>query len=108
MFIFHEDGPERGDCTRPYRLSFKKEYTVKEFIYDVFRHHPDDWGYIGIEDSDSDDIDNKIYGNPRCEYYRGKLKDRYSKEFRSILDKKIVSGRADGGWCRMDYILTIE
>lgn len=97
MFIFHEDGPERGDCTRPYRLSFKKEYTVKEFIYDVFRHHPDDWGYIEIETT-----------NAECEYHKGRLKGRYSKEFREILNKKIISGKADGGWYRMDYILTIE
>lgn len=32
MFRLTQIGPEGGDCTAPYTVTFDKEYTLEEFV----------------------------------------------------------------------------
>lgn len=98
MFNILQAAFESGDCTTPYVIELEKEYTVQEFI-DAVLLKSDEWGYIGIE--------HKLatFGKPFCEYKYGQLLYELPKE---ILNKKVVSVRAHGGYTRMDYCLTID
>lgn len=98
MFQLSKSGPERGDCTAPYSVTLDKEYTVRTFINEVLKNKKE-WGYIGIED------DNSIFGDPHCEYAQGRLVSKMKKD---VLDKPVISVKADGGWSRMDYLLKIK
>lgn len=98
MFELHQSGKTRGDCTAPYSVTLKKQYTVAEFVADVVSND-DEWGYIGIEDGDP------FFGNPCCEYRWGKLLSFLPS---AIQSQKIKSVKADGGWSRMDYLITLE
>ena len=97
MFRLSQIGETRGDCTAPYSVTLDRDYTVEEFVQTVVSI-TDEWGYIGINDG------HTIFGNPRCEYRWGKLLSTLPDEVR---EKKLVSVKADGGWSRMDYLLTI-
>lgn len=99
MFKLEATGCERSDCTIPYQVIFDKEYTVEEFINIVLSERPREWGSVGINDGSS------VLGNPRFHYKYGKLLTALTAD---VVDKKIVSARAVGGWGNMDYILTLE
>lgn len=99
MFKLIENGPERGDCTAPYKVMFYKSYTVSEFIYEILKNRSSDWGYIGIYSP------GDIFGNPRCAYRYGKVDIDLPAEY---MNKEIISAMADGGWSRMDYILQVK
>lgn len=99
MFELKQTGEERGDCTAPYAVILDKPYTVQDFVNTVLER-TEDWGYIGI-----DDHKNWSNGTPNCEYRWGNLKTRMPEE---IMDKPIKSVKADGGWSRMDYLLTLS
>lgn len=98
MFNMRLTAFESGDCTSPYAVELEKEYTVQEFVTAVLSKS-EEWGYIGIE--------HKLatFGKPCCEYAYGKLLYELPKE---ILNKKVVSVRAYGGYTRMDYCLTVD
>ncbi len=98
MFRFIETRPVGGDCICGYRLELDKEYTVASFIETVLKERSNEWGYIGI------DKKGAWLGEPNCEYRRGKLMTKQLDE--EYLNKKILEVRADGGWSRMDYIIT--
>ena len=97
MFSLFRAGPERSDCTAKYRVILDKEYTVRTFIKEVLKRK-EEWGYIGIEKKGA------IFGDPVCEYRYGKLLSKMKKE---VLDKPIISVKADGGYSCMDYLLKI-
>ena len=94
-------GPSRGDCTAHYNVELLKSFTVGEFIQYVINERPGEWGYIGIH-NDGDPWFSE--GEPSCKYKRGKLLSEMPSE---ILDKKIKSISADGGWSSMNYKLTL-
>lgn len=98
MFELTQCGKERGDCTAPYSVNLKKEYTVSEFVKDVVSNRGDEWGYFIIDDGET------IFGSPRFEYRWGELLSTFPEE---ILNKRIKSVKADGGWGSMDYIIEI-
>lgn len=98
MFKMSQAGRERGDCTAPYNVELDKEYTVNEFVQTVLTNERE-WGYIGIY------CKGEVFGKPTCEYKWGKLLYTLPD---SVLNKKIVDVKADGGWSRMDYLLWIE
>ena len=97
MFRLYQTGPTRGDCTSPYEVTMDKEYTVNEFIQEIFTRK--EWGYIGIYSF------NDFFGDPKCEYRDDELLYSLPNEY---LNKKVVKAKADGGWSRMDYLLWIE
>lgn len=101
---FKEVGPERGDCTQPYKVSIsKKPYTVREFIDDIMHQHPKDWGYIKLYSKRPSSFDDQPI--LAVEY-------RYGEMFGSFSDndqnREIEDISADGGWSRMDYILIMK
>lgn len=91
-------GPVGTDCTAPYSVKLGREHTVKEFV-DLVLSETDEWGHIGVERP------GHIFGEPNCDYKHGQLLNGLPEE---ILDKKITSVRANGGYSRMDYLLTIK
>lgn len=97
MFRLIQSGPVGADSTAKYEVILDKEYTVRTFIKEV-RTRKEEWGYIGIDNGIA------VFGAPFCEYSHGKLLSRMQKE---VLDKTVISVKADGGYTRMDYLLKI-
>lgn len=97
-FEFYNAGPTRGDCTAAYKIRLHKEFTVKEFVDEVLKD-TSEWGYIRIN------IGKSFFDNPKCEYRRGTLLYELPECF---LPLKVLSAKGDGGWSRMDYLLTVE
>lgn len=104
MFSFIENGDVRGDCTRAYRIKLDRQYTVEEFIETVLTKRSGEWGYIGIRVTEGG-FSERVFGNPCCEYKWGKLLSTLPKKY---LNKKIIEVTGDGGWSRMDYLITLE
>ena len=107
MFKFIEKGPERGDCTAPYKIELDKKYTVLTFIQEVLRNKPNEWGYIGIKSHDPDGL---FFGKPRIEYRGGEVLggiENMPIYFVELLTTNVKSASADGGWTRMDYLLEV-
>ena len=100
MFRFIQTGPERGDCTAPYKVEMDCEYTVRSFVEEaITRNDGKDWGYIGVYKY------RVPHGEPCIEYRWGKSVGEMPEK---ILDLKVLSATADGGWSRMDYIMVVE
>lgn len=95
---FRQVGPTAGDCTTPYEGEFRKPMEVGELV-SIALSRTEDWGYVGIKDNET------IFGNPRCEYRKGKLLSELPRE---IIDRKIDRIQIDAGWTRTDYLLTLE
>ncbi len=100
-FDFFQTGPEARDCTVPYDIIFHRKMTVGEFVKEVLTRN--EWGYIDIYDSnDKENCYRKK--NCICSYSRDKTETNFPED---ILDKKIMSATAHGGWTRMDYTLIL-
>lgn len=99
MFQLKKNGNDRSDCTAPYSVILDREYTVKEFVHAVLSDRRE-WGYIGIKNEK-----NPWFGEPKCEYRYGKLETILPND---VMNNKVISAKADGGWSRMDYIIEIE
>ena len=76
-----------GDETALYDVVDYKATTVGEFITEVLKEFPREWGYIEIE-------------NVRYEYSDGIFLPKLPFE---LLQKSICSITGNGGWSRMDY-----
>lgn len=101
-FDLRMSGMERGDCTASYSVTLhKKDYTVREFIEDILKEREDEWGYIGIHGKEF----ISVFGYPSCQYSYGKLTTETLPE--SFLNRKIQYVSANGGWTRMDYLITL-
>ena len=94
LFELRAEGPEGGDCTMPYSVVFHKECTVREFIDEILKQN--EWGYVII---------GSYFDGPQIGYRRDKI---ISGDFsQDILNSKIKTATAHGGWTRMDYMLDI-
>lgn len=83
-----------GDCTAGYRVDLDKEYTVSEFINEVLKKEPSEWGYFKIKNT-----------GVRTEYRHGKiLENNFDND---TLSAKIISMTAHGGYSNMDYSIII-
>lgn len=89
-----------GDCSANYYVKLNKPHTVGEFINLVLIERKGEWGKFEIYSPDVSWLDYERY-----EYRYGILKDAISKE---ILEKRIISIEAHGGWTQMDYLLKLE
>lgn len=76
-----------SDDTALYRITDYKATTVGEFVDEVLKERPRDWGYIDTP-------------NARCEYRDRKLLTTLPEE---VLTRKIKRVEGYGGWSRMDY-----
>lgn len=94
----HVRGPF-GDCTSIYDVILNKEYTVKEFINDMLKALPGEWGAFIIRAKDYP------FGKEQSEYRYGKLLTTFSEE---TLNSKIKCIEAQGGWSLMDYNITLR
>lgn len=99
MFRLIQSTPESGDCTCGYEVLLDKEYTVQEFVDAVLSEMNKEWGYIRIYNPFN------FFESPCIRYRHGEIiSDKFGND---ILNKKIMSVSASGGWSRMDYILHI-
>ena len=92
---FTMTGNPRGDCTCPYSVRGYNARTLREFINEVITETPKEWGYIDINPMER-----------RVEYRWGDiLKNEFDD---ATLDREIDTVSADGGWSRMDYVVTLK
>lgn len=90
-----------GDETSFYDVVLDKEYTVKEFIDAVLSERSDEWGEISISK------ERCLNASPSIEYRYGNIvSDPTVMDI--VLDRKITSVKAHGGWSLMDYWLGLE
>ena len=94
---FKQVGNVRGDETAPYEVTDYKAQTVADFVDEVLREKPREWGYISV-------FEGCFFNAPRCEYRDGKLLSTLQD---NELQKIIVSVKAEGGWSRMDYYIKV-
>lgn len=86
-----------SDCTTIYECSILRPFTVNDLISAVLQNTRE-WGNIMIGDT--------IFTSNKLEYRHGEiLKDNINKQ---DLDKKVTSVKANGGWSRMDYLISTE
>ncbi|MCD8435849.1 hypothetical protein LNJ03_11150 [Tenacibaculum dicentrarchi] len=97
MFKLERNTKIFGDETAGYKVMLDKGYTVETFIKEVLTRK-NEWGYIGVDSG-------AIFGSPNCEFKNGVLIGNLPD---NIMNNKIISIRANGGWSRMDYLLTIS
>ncbi len=94
MFTLTQVTQTFGDCTAGYRVDLDKEYTVSEFINEVLKKEPNEWGYFKIKNT-----------GVRTEYRYGKiLENNFDND---TLSAKIISMTAHGGYSNMDYSIII-
>lgn len=99
MFKLKQIGKTHSDETTDFKVVLDKPYTVSSFI-DMVLKDTSEWGYIGIKKQNS-----FFFGDPYCEYRYGKLLSAIPKEY---LNREIKDVTSNGGWTRMDYILTLK
>ena len=90
------------DETTPYIVSEYKAKTVREFIEEVLKERPREWGYISVGKhyyQDYQDGSSEV-----CEYRYGKLVTEMPN---NALDVEIKKIDACGGWSRMDYTINL-
>ena len=100
MIKFIQTSEVFGYCSDNYDVKLNKPHTVGEFINLVLVERKGEWGKFEIYNPDVSWLDYERY-----EYRYGILKDAISKE---ILEKRIISIEAHGGWTQMDYLLKLE
>lgn len=100
--MIYTGGPY-GDCCYSYDVKLVQEYTVKEFVEEILKEKPNEWGKIRIVT----DI-NKIFSSKRdeCSYHYGKIDYWFSNS--RILNANIDKAKARGGWTSMDYFIKIK
>lgn len=104
MFYLIQTTSESSDCTCEYEVKLDKEYTVGEFVNTVLDKCYKERGYIGIFKDTGHYVD-RTFGNPLIQYKYGLLKtDNFSNK---ILNQKIKSVTASGGWSRIDYLINL-
>ena len=96
--VFIQTGGPFGDATSNYKVSFPKEITVEEFINIVLEERSDEWGYFRSSWSSSGKI---------AEYSKGELLSTGFETYSKFKNRKIESVSANGGWSRMDYMITV-
>ena len=87
-----------SDCTSGYRIIFYNKYTVKEFINEILRKCPGEFGSMMIKSG-------KRYV-ARIEFSYGDIQndDDLSEE---VFNSVIKSATAAGGWGQMHYDIII-
>jgi hypothetical protein len=95
-------GKVRGDCTAPYTVELSRDCTLRELVDVILTRN--EWGYIGQYDP------RTVFGWPCIEYSGNLIKEcDWREEFREEdYQRKVKTVKADGGWSRMDYIVTLE
>lgn len=95
--LIYSSGPH-GDETCWYDVKMDKPCTVREFIDEVLKTRPREWGEIRITGKDIEYRDEDV-----CNYSHGEIKTLKEK----YLDRMVFGGRANGGWSAMGYYLRV-
>ena len=85
-------GDAGGDQCYPFYVDNYKAETIGDFIQEVLKEFPDEWGTIRNEKYDI-----------ICEYRYGKICYIITNE--EILKQEIYYIKAYGGWSAMDYTI---
>lgn len=82
-----------SDCTAPYDVEDYKAKTVREFIPEMLKERPNEWGKIQVK---------MMFCGGFCTYRNGILLSDLRPEF---LDLEIQEVKSAGGWGCMDYLI---
>ena len=82
-----------SDETAPYAVYDYKAITANEFVSEVLREFPNEWGYI------------EVNGFGRVEYRDGELVGEIPERWGYLT---VVKVDASGGWSRMDYRIQVN
>ena len=93
-------GPVSGDETAPYSVSDYRAKTIVEFVNEVLEQNPKEWGYIEVKD---ESVGDGFHWNASIEYRYGQLLNEVPDIWQY---REIGSVTAEGGWSRMDYLIT--
>lgn len=101
VFSKTQSGPSGGDCTAPYSVTLHGKVTVREFIEAVLENKTE-WGHVEIFKGKP----KSMFDNDLAVGFRyGELENGLPES--KLLDRKVKSASASGGWSRMDYRLYV-
>lgn len=99
MKMIHTGGPY-GDACSSYDVQLDKEYTVQEFVEEVLKTKPGEWGPITIVTDLKHTTTSKV---DECEYKHGKVTRDFAQTGSRAM--KISEVKAHGGWSLMYYFI---
>lgn len=82
-----------SDETAPYAVYDYKAITANDFVGEVLKENPSEWGYINVN------------GFGRVEYKHGELLGDIPESWQHLT---VVKVSAAGGWSRMDYQIQVN
>ncbi|MBP3610337.1 MAG: hypothetical protein J6J42_08390 [Lachnospiraceae bacterium] len=97
--IKHTGGPY-GDCCSSYDVILDHEYTVQEFVEEVLKEKPEEWGAFEVATDLKYSYTSRL---DNCQYKYGKITEEFKKPESATM--KIKEIKAHGGWTRMDYFV---
>lgn len=97
--LIHTGGPY-GDCCSAYDVTLDREYTVEEFVEEVLKTKPGEWGPITIATDLKHTFTSKV---DECEYKDGKITRDFARPGSRAM--KISEVKAHGGWSLMNYFI---
>lgn len=101
VFSKMQSGPSGGDCTAPYSIRLHGNVTVREFIEAVLENK-NEWGYVEVVKGKSKSaFDSRL----TVGFRHGELENGLPEN--KLLDRKVKSASASGGFSRMDYCLYV-
>lgn len=98
IFKRKQSGPTGGDCTAVYSIELCRNYTLKEFIEEVLKEYPNEWGFFELRE------EHHTRPFKVIEYKYGNIVGKIPTD---IINVPISCTKSDGGWSNMDYIIII-
>lgn len=87
----------RADETKSYSVTEYEAITVVQFIEEVMKRFPEEWGYFSVKNKEGG-----FFICKKVEYRYGELLNEVPEEWLLCGIEKI---EASGGWSRMDYYI---
>ena len=87
-----------SDCTAPYEVTEYEAKSAADFIREVIRKYPSEWGDFEINGGDG----TPFFRYKRVRYKQGELLDEIPEGWSNVEIDRIT---ASGGWSRMDYLI---
>ena len=95
---FTQTGRTGSDCTAPYEVTDYESKTAADFIMEVIRQYPNEWGCFEVSGGDG----TPCFPYKRVKYKHGELLDEIPEQWKRTEIKKVT---ASGGWSSMDYLI---
>lgn len=90
-----QNTPTAGDATAGYAVIISENTTVEMLLQHILKRN--EWGYVGVK------CEGHVFGSPQIEYKNDQIIVGQFKQ--DLLNQKITSVSARGGWSRMDYLI---